>query len=136
MKTAVAVLSCGLLASVLLYPTGLILSACFGYVFELFNVAGFALAVAALSLGLVVLELVCRPAMDQTRVQGVIAVIPLFSLIHAVCCVLTCPKGWTIEKEPVIVHYGKLGRPMEIYWESDDCLMVDGCEHLMEEYAN
>ncbi len=116
MKTTISVFTCLLFLLTVLYPIGVIITACFGYVFELFSVSGFAIILAALSLCLVVLCRLGKPVFDQPWVPIILAVTPLFSIINAVFFICTCPQllvviGVGISLGCCCFLAGKLGKP-------------------------
>lgn len=60
MTKAISILMCVLLSLTILYPAGVVITACFGYSFELISVSAFAIAIAVLSVCIVILDLVFK----------------------------------------------------------------------------
>lgn len=83
MKKVLSVLMGVLLVLTMLYPAGAALTAGFGYTFELVSVFAFAVALVALSVCTVVLDLVCKGTHENGWVQISSAIIPPLSLINA-----------------------------------------------------
>lgn len=59
-EKAISILMCVLLSLTILYPAGIVITACFGYSFELISVSAFAIAIAVLSVCIVILDLVFK----------------------------------------------------------------------------
>ncbi len=92
MKKAISILMCLLFALTILYPAGVIITACFGYRFELVSVSAFAIAIAALSACIVVLDLVCKNTLENNAIRILSAVITPLSLINAVLYIVESPQ--------------------------------------------
>lgn len=60
MKKAISILMCVLLSLTILYPAGVVITACFGYGFKLISISAFAIVLAVLSVCIVVLDLICK----------------------------------------------------------------------------
>lgn len=69
---------------ILLFPSGVIVAAIFGYVFELISVSGVALGIALFSVCTVIFDLVFKPSLNSKLLSVVYAVISPLSLISAV----------------------------------------------------
>ena len=70
--------------------------ACFGYSFELISVSAFAIAIAALSVCTVVLDLICKNTIENNTIRILLAIITPFSLINAVFYIFECSQIWVI----------------------------------------
>ena len=96
MKKAISILMCLLFVLTILYPAGIIITACFGYSFELISVSAFAIAIAALSVCTVVLDLICKNTIENNTIRILLAIITPFSLINAVFYIFECSQIWVI----------------------------------------
>lgn len=96
MKKSISFLICLLLVLTILYPAGVIISACFGYNFELVSISAFALAIAILSLCIVILNLIFKNKLENKTVQILSAIITPLSLINAVFYILKCSQPLVI----------------------------------------
>lgn len=96
MKKAMSILICLLFVLTILYPTGVAITACIGYTFELISVSAFAIILAALSVCIMILDLVYKRT-PQNKVMGILLSIttPL-SLVNAVFYIFECPQIWVI----------------------------------------
>lgn len=94
MKKAISILMCLLFVLTILYPAGVIITACFGYSFQLISVSAFAIAIAALSVCIVIL--VFKNQLESRTVQILLAIITPLSLINAVFYIFECPQIWVI----------------------------------------
>ena len=65
MKKAISILMCLLFVLTILYPAGVIITARFGYSFQLISVSAFAIAIAVLSVCIVILDLVFNTALNR-----------------------------------------------------------------------
>jgi hypothetical protein len=92
MKKAISILMCLLFALTILYPAGVIITACFGYSFELISVSAFAIAIAVLSVFIVVLDLICKNRLENTTIRILLAIITPLSLINAVFFIFKSPQ--------------------------------------------
>lgn len=117
MKKAISILMCLLFVLAILYPAGVIITACFGYSFELFSVSTFGIAIAVLSVCIVILDLVFKNQLESKMVQILPAIITPLSLINAVFYIFECPQIWVIAS--VLLSAGccchltvKYGKPM------------------------
>ena len=96
MKKAISILIRLLFSLTILYPAGVIITARFGYSFELISVSAFAIAIAALSVCIVVLDLICKNTLENKAVRILLAIITPLSLINAVFYVFEYPQIWVI----------------------------------------
>ena len=119
MKKAISILMCLLFALTILYPAGVIITACLGYSFELISVSAFAVAIAVLSVCIVILDLVFKKQLESKTVQILLAIITPLSLINAVFYIFECPQIWVIAN--VLVSVGcccflavKHGKPLAL----------------------
>ena len=87
---------CLLFVLTILYPAGIIITACFGYSFELISVSAFAIAIAALSVCTVVLDLICKNTIENNTIRILLAIITPFSLINAAFYIFECSQIWVI----------------------------------------
>lgn len=83
---------CLLLVLTILYPAGVLITACFGYSFELISISAFAVAIAVLSVCLVVLDHVHKNTLENKAIQILLAIITPLSLINAVFYIFECPQ--------------------------------------------
>lgn len=90
MKKATAVLSCLLFTLIILFPTGVWVSACFGYTFELINSSAFAIIIAILSVCTAVFSLITKDAVKNKTISVLFAIITLFSLVNAILYIFEC----------------------------------------------
>ena len=119
MKKAISILICLLFSLTMLYPAGVIITACFGYSFELISVSAFAIAIAVLSVCIVILDLVFKNQLESKTVQILPAIITPLSLINAVFYIFECPQIWVIAS--VLLSAGcccyltvKYGKPLTL----------------------
>ncbi len=96
MKKAISILMCLLFSLTILYPAGVIITACLGYSFELISISAFAVAIAVLSVCIVILDLVFKNQLESKTVQILLAIITPLSLINAVFYIFECPQIWVI----------------------------------------
>lgn len=96
MKKAITVLMCLLFGLTTLYPAGTLTAACVGYSFELISVSAFAVAIAILSICVVILDLVFKNKLENKDIQILLAIITPLSLINAVFYIFACPQFWVI----------------------------------------
>ena len=82
MKKAISILMCLLFALTILYPAGVIITACLGYSFQLISVSAFAIAIAVVSVCIVILDLVFKNQLESKMVQILPAIITPLSLIN------------------------------------------------------
>jgi len=92
MKKAISFLMCLLFVLILLYPAGVIITACFGYSFELISVSAFAIAIAVLSVCIVVLDFICKNTVENNTIQMLLVILSPLSLINAVFYIFECPQ--------------------------------------------
>lgn len=76
----------------ILYPVGVTITACLGYSFELISVSAFAIATAALSVCIVVLDLICKNTLENNTIGILLAIIATLSLINAAFYVFKCSQ--------------------------------------------
>ena len=96
MKKAVSILMCLLFVLTILYPAGVITTDCIGYNFELISVSAFAIALAELSVCVIVLDLLCKNTLENKVMRILLAIITPLSLINAVFYIFECPQIWVI----------------------------------------
>ena len=119
MKKAISILICLLFSLTILYPAGIIITAGFGYSFELISVSAFAIAIAAISVCIVVLDFICKNTLENNTIRILLAIITPFSLINAVFYIFACPQIWVIAS--VLLSAGcccyltvKYGKPLAL----------------------
>lgn len=118
MKKAISILMCLLFVLTILYPAGVVITACFGYSFELISVSTFAIAIAVLYVCIVILDLVFKKQLESKMIQILPAIITPLSLINAVFYIFECPQIWVIAS--VLLSAGcchltvKYGKPLEL----------------------
>jgi len=95
-KKAISVLMCLLFALTILYPTGVIVTACFGYRFTLISISAFSVALAVLSVCIVILDLVFQEPPESAAIPILMAILPPLSLLNAAFYIFACPQGWVI----------------------------------------
>lgn len=83
-----------LFALTILYPVGVILMAWFGYSFELISISAFAIAIAALSVYIVIRTR--KNTFENAAAKVLSAITAPLSLINAVFCSFECPQIWVI----------------------------------------
>lgn len=96
MKKAISISMCSLFVLTILYPAGILITACFGYSFELISVSAFAIAIAVLSVCIVVLNFVLKNILENKTMQILLAIITPLSLINAVLYIFEYPQIWVI----------------------------------------
>lgn len=108
-----------LFALTLLFPVGVIVSACFGYTFKLISVSAFAIVIAMLSACAVVLNLRFQGASENKAVCVFSVVLTPLSLINAVFYIFACNRIWVVAS--VLISVGcccflavKYGRPIAL----------------------
>lgn len=94
MKKAISVLTCLLFVLTTLYPVGTFIAACVGYRFELISVPAFAVAIAILSLCVIILDIVFKNKFENK--QALFAIMTPLSFINAVFYIFACPQIWVI----------------------------------------
>ena len=119
MKKAISILMCLLFSLTILYPAGVIITACLGYTFKLIRVSAFAIAISALSVCIVVLDLIGKKTLENKAIQFLLAMITPLSLINAVFYVFECPQILVIAS--TLISSGcccylaiKYGKPMSL----------------------
>lgn len=119
MKKAISILMCLLFGLTILYPAGVIITACIGYNFELISVSAFAIALAALSVCVIVLDLICKNTLENKVMQILLAITTSLSLFNAVFYIFECPQIWVIAS--VLLSAGcccyltvKYGKPLPL----------------------
>ena len=65
MKKAISILMCLLFVMTILYPAGVIITACLEYSFELVSVSCFSIVLSALSVCTIVLDLVFKNTLEN-----------------------------------------------------------------------
>lgn len=96
MKKAISILMYLLFVLTILYPAGVIITACLGYSFVLISVSAFAIVLAALSVCIIVLDHICKNTLENKVMRILLAIITPLSLINAVFYILECPQIWVI----------------------------------------
>lgn len=92
LKKAISFLTWILFVSATLYPTAVGITACLGYRFVLTSVSAFAVAFAALTVCIVLLDLVGKNTVENKTLQILLAMIAPLSLVHAAFCLFECPQ--------------------------------------------
>lgn len=117
MKKAISILMCLLFALTVLYPAGVIITACFGYGFELISVSAFAIAIAALSVCVVKLDVKCKNHLENKAMRILLAIITPLSLINALLFIAKSHRIWVLAS--VLLSVGcccyltvKYGKPL------------------------
>lgn len=96
MKKSISVLGYVLFALVVLLPFGTLLTACFGYTFELASITAFAAVTALLSVCLTVLSVKEKEAIDGGVVKVLFALITPLSLVNTVFYLFADSRIWDI----------------------------------------
>lgn len=119
MKKVVSFLMWLLFILTTLYPAGVLITACFGYGFELISISAFAIVLAVLSVCIVVLDNVHKNTLENKALRILLAIISPFSLINAVFYIFEYPKVWVIAG--VLISAGccfyltiKYGKPLAL----------------------
>ena len=102
-----------------LYPAGVLITACFGYGFELISISAFAIVLAVLSVCIVALDNVHKNTLENKALRILLAIISPLSLINAVFYIFEYPKVWVIAG--VLISAGccfyltiKYGKPLAL----------------------
>ena len=102
-----------------LYPVGVLITACFGYGFELISISAFAIVLAVLSVCIVVLDNIYKNTLENKALRILLAIISPLSLINAVFYIFEYPKVWVIAG--VLISAGccfyltiKYGKPLAL----------------------
>lgn len=93
MKKATTVLSCILFAFIILFPAGVVVSACFGYTFELINVLAFSIVIAVLSVCTAIFSLVHKETVNNKPICVLIAALAPLSLINLAFHLFACRRA-------------------------------------------
>ena len=96
MKKVKSILMWLLFILTILYPSGVLITAGFGYDFELISISAFAIIIAVLSVGLVVFNCVYKNTLENKALHILFAIISPLSLINAVFYIFECPNIWVI----------------------------------------
>lgn len=96
MKRAISSLTWLLFVLTILFPVGIMISACFGYTFKLISVSAFAIALAVLSVCAVTLNLAFKNTIENKVTQILLAIITPLSLINTVFYMLECSRIWVV----------------------------------------
>ena len=96
MKKAISFMTCLLFALTILYPAGVMITACLGYNFHLISIPAFSIAIAALSVCIIILDLICKGHADNKIMSILLTIITPLSLINAAFYIFKCPKIWVI----------------------------------------
>jgi len=92
MKKAMSILIGALFVLITLYPAGVIATACFGYTFELINISAFAVAIAVLSVCIVILNFILKNTIEHNIIQALLTVITPLSLMNAAFYIFKHPQ--------------------------------------------
>lgn len=92
MKKTISILAYVLFSLTILYPAGVIITACFGYTFELITVSTFAIAIAILSVCMVILDLVFNATLESKMSRTLLAIITPLALLNAVFYIFEHPN--------------------------------------------
>ncbi len=95
-RKAISILIILLFVLTILYPAGVIATACFGYRFALISISAFSVALAVLSVCIVVLNLVFKEPPESKTIPILMAIMPPLSLINAAFYIFACPQGWVV----------------------------------------
>lgn len=90
MKKVTSFLSCILFVLTILYPVGVILTACFGYRFILANISGYCITIAILFVCTVFLDPIHKRTHENETMANLYAVITLLTLISAFFYIFEC----------------------------------------------
>ncbi len=119
MKKAISILMCLLFVLTILYPAGVMITARFGYNFELISVSAFAIVLAVLSVCIVVIDLIFKKTLESKTIEILLAIITPLSLINAMFYIFKCRQIWVIAS--VLVSAGcccflavKHGKPLAL----------------------
>lgn len=119
MKKAISILMCLLFGLTILYPAGVIVTACIGYRFELISISAFAIVLAALSACIMILDLIGKNTLENKVMRILSAIITPLSLINAVFYIFERPQIWVIAS--VLLSAGcccyltvKCGKPLSL----------------------
>ena len=96
MKRTISVLISLLFALTVLFPIGFILSACFGYNFELGSVPASSAAIALLSVCMLILDLIFKATIENKATQVLFSILPPLAFINAVFYIFLCSRIWVI----------------------------------------
>ncbi len=77
----------------ILYPAGVLITACFGYEFKLISISAYAIVTAVLSVGVAVHD---QDALESKVLQVLLAILAPLSLVNAVFYMFEYPKIWVI----------------------------------------
>ncbi len=78
----------------ILYPLGVLGASCFGYRFEPTSFSAFAVAIATLSIGIVVNDCIFKNKLETKGLRILSVLILPFSLINAAFYIIACSKIW------------------------------------------
>lgn len=119
MKKVASILTWLLFILTILYPAGTLITVCFGYGFELISISAFAIALAVLSVCIIVFDHIYKNTLENKPLQIFLTIISPFSLINAVFYIFECPKIWVIAG--VLISTGgcfyltiKYGKPLAL----------------------
>lgn len=119
MKKTIFVLICVLFVMTILYPAGVLITNSCGYDLELISVSAFVIAIAVLSVGIVVLDRVFKNALENKKIQILLAIMSPLSLISSVFYIFECPQIQVVTS--VLISAGcccfltiKHGKPMAL----------------------
>ena len=119
MKKVVSFLTWLLFILTTLYPVGVMITACFGYRFELISISAFAIVLAVLSVCIVAPDNIHKNTLENKALRILLAIISPLSLINAVFYIFEYPKVWVIAG--VLISAGccfyltiKYGKPLAL----------------------
>lgn len=108
-----------LLVLIIFFPIGELVSACFGYSFELISIPAFAAAIAVISVCVIVLGLALKGKIESKIPQMILAIITPLSLINALFYVNECSQSLVVVS--VLISTGccgyltvKYGNPLSL----------------------
>ena len=84
MRKAMTFLRCLLFTMTILFPVGALVSACFGYTFELTSVLAFSVIIAVISVFTVIFSFASKDRIKNKGIMILLYVLPLLSFINAV----------------------------------------------------
>ncbi len=119
MKKVASFLMWLLFVLIILYPAVVLITACFGYGFEIISVSAFAAVLAVLSVCIVVLDHIHKNTLENKTSCILLAIISPFSLINAVFYIFEYPKipviaGVLISVGCCLYLTSKYGKPLAL----------------------
>lgn len=117
MKKISPILTWSLFILTMLYPVGVLVTASFGYVFELVSISAFAIVIAGISVSIVILD--HKRTINNKALQILVTILAPLTLINAVFYIFEYPKMWVIAS--VLLSAGccfylaiKCGKPLAL----------------------